>query len=188
MKTDFGERFSRVYPSAESIEHLKARLLTKLTGFNPVDIVNGYEQLIETKPAYVPSVPEIAEAVREEKTARIRREQAQSEVARLSALPPPKAPPDSVAKENLRQIRELLGNAAAKIDRRETETERQDRLVRLETKRRGHEAMLAACFAQPYVEAAQQCKVGWCTKPGTLSASTKGSENWFCAEHFKGRN
>lgn len=188
MRTDFGERFARAFADAEQVRQLKRRLYAKLKGLAVCDIIDGYDDLVATKPAFVPSVPEIVEAVLCAQKARLKAEREASEARRIAALPPSPEISESAAKQNLAKIRALLSDACADMGKRETEGERQARLKRLDDKVAAHEALLDQAFphrGKPrMVETHHECAVGWCMNPGTLSHSTNGG-SFFCREHFK---
>lgn len=71
MRADYGERFTRVFVDASQLKRLKQRLYSRFVGAELIDIRFGYEQLAKTNPSFVPTVPEIAESVRQAKKRRI---------------------------------------------------------------------------------------------------------------------
>lgn len=187
MATDFGERFTRTFSDAEQVRQLKRRLYAKLKGIAITDIHDGYDRLVDSKPSFVPTVPEIVEAVLFAQKQRRNSEKNQQEANRLAELPPSKEISESIANDNLKKIRVMLSEATAHMDKKETPDEMSARLVRLEEKRLAHEALLAESFPKktPYIEPSHECSVSWCRDAGTISHSPKGGGNFYCAKHFR---
>ncbi|NOU22150.1 MAG: hypothetical protein HOO93_10245 [Methyloglobulus sp.] len=65
MRIDFGERFTRAFADAEQLKQLKRRLYAQLKPFDVCDITKGYEDLVRIKPGFIPTIPEITDAVRQ---------------------------------------------------------------------------------------------------------------------------
>jgi hypothetical protein len=143
--------------------------------------------LVEKKPSYVPTVPEIAESVLYCQKKRLNDEKNQTEAERIGLMPPKQEVSESVARQNLKKIRELLGNAMADIDKPETPKEKAERLERLKEKSASHEELLKKSFplhGKQLMAVDHKCHVGWCDKYGTMSHAISGNGNWYCAEHF----
>lgn len=188
MSSDFGERFKQTFTDAEQLRQLKRRLYSKLKGIEVCDIYDGYERLVELKPSFVPTVPEITESILHSQKTRLKHEQNQKEAERLSALPTSKEISDSIAHENLKRIKALLADVGEKMEKKETEAQRKERMVRLEQKRLAHEELLKQDFplhGKELISITHKCSVGWCDKPGTLSNAISGNGNYFCREHWR---
>lgn len=187
MSSDFGDRFRQAFKDEDQVKQLKQRLYSKLKGLHVGDIYDGYELLVEKKPSFVPSVPEVVEAVLAAQKMRIKVEREQQETQRLATLPPPQVVSESAARANLRKIHELLGEAGKKMERPETETEKQARLVRLAEARKNHEELLSKeipLYGKTIINPEHKCAVGWCDSSGTMTSSTSGSQTWYCSRHF----
>ena len=189
MAADFGDRYKQAFKDDEQVLQLKRRLYAKLKGLHIGDIYDGYELLVEQKPSFVPTVPEIVESVINCQKTRINQEKNQAEADRISLMPPKPEISESVARQNLKKIHELLGNAFDGMEQPETEQQRKDRLVRLGEKRLEHEEILNKAFPMRGKDIipppSHECHVGWCRKPGTMSNATTGNGNFYCGEHFK---
>lgn len=188
MRSDFGHLYSTQFKTDEDLRDWKKRIYTKLNGLHPKDILDGYEAIVDAKPAHMPTIPEILDATTHSQKTRLKHEQNQREAERLSALPPSKEISDNIAHENLKRIRALLADAGEKMDKKETEAERKERLVRLEQKRLAHEELIKQDFplhGKELITITHKCSVGWCDKPGTLSSAISGNGNYFCREHWR---
>ena len=188
MATDFGDRFKQAFKDDEQITQLKRRLYGKLKGLHIPDIYDGYEMLVDKKPSYVPTVPEIVESVLYCQKKRLNDEKNQTEAERIGLMPPKQEVSESVARQNLKKIRELLGNAMADIDKPETAQEKTERMERLKLKSASHEGFLKKTFplyGKSLMAIDHKCHVGWCDKYCTISHAITGNGNWYCAEHFR---
>jgi hypothetical protein len=185
MRLDFGGLFAKQFEGENaSVKKWQYRLLEKLQGLYPQDVLDGYEAITDQKPGHLPTIPEIAYATVQRQRERLKQEQNQVEAERLSALPPPdiKADPKRV----FALMREALGG----MDGRETEAEKQARLGRLQDKLAAHEALLrtdkaAGRIKTVYLDNSHTCAIGWCLKPGVLCHSTGGGGNFYCTEHYR---
>lgn len=187
MASDFGDRFKQAFKDDEQITQLKRRLYGKLKGLHIADIYDGYEMLVDKKPSYVPTVPEIVESVLYCQKKRLNDEKNQTEAERIGLMPPKQEVSESVARQNLKKIRELLGDAMGDMDKSETAQEKAERMERLKEKSASNDALLKKAFplhGKPLMAVDHQCHVGWCDKYGTMSHSITGNGNWYCAEHF----
>jgi hypothetical protein len=190
LKTDFGHLYSAQFKSEKDLGEWKKRIWEKMNGMHPQDILDGYDAIVDAKPSHLPTIPELLESTLTAQKNRRKQESNKAESARVGLLPPKQEIPDSVARENFKKIREMLGNAMDKIDDQETKTEREERLVRLKQKWDAHETLLDNGFPNRDKEfmphPSHECSVGWCRKPGTITSSTTGNGNYFCIEHFRG--
>jgi hypothetical protein len=176
MRADFGERFTRTFVDDIQLRQLKRRLYRMLDGFVFEDITAGYETLVKHSPHFVPSVPEIAEAV---KSKAIERKRAESENAKTT-LPPP-------VYAELVDAQEAIGNAVKNL--KTHPDNEQDRVKRLSEALASHEALIAqhansGKIRQPEV-AFYECEFSGCQKPGSISHGTKGGGKFYCWEHFQ---
>jgi len=196
MRTDFGDRFTRTFSDAEQVRQLKRRLYAKLKGLVIADIHDGYDRLVESKPNFVPTVPEIVEAVLYAKKLRLKAERESREAERIALSPPRPEVSESVAQGNLKKIRELLGEASASMEKPETAAEKADRLVRLADrlvrlayKAAAHEVLLRRdCpeVGRTYLAPSHECAVGYCRDPGTRAHGKGG--NYYCTKHLRDEN
>lgn len=187
MKADFGVRFESAFRSREDVDVYKARLRAKLVGKNPVDIFDGYEKAVESKPGNVPFIPELIDAILKCEKARLKHLANVHEAEQIALIPPKPDMPDSVSKENLRK-RAMLQLAAKDMGRPETQEERKARLIRLEEKRIANEKLIQAMNQQDkpsVLPTSHKCSVGWCHEIGTMSHSTNGTGSWYCWKHFQ---
>jgi hypothetical protein len=190
LKTDYGNLFTSQFKTDEDHDNWKRRIHSKLNGMHPQDILDGYELLTDAKPNSPPKIPEIVEATIRAKKIRLDYEKNQAETARLESLPKKPEISDSVAKENLAKIRDLLGKATAAMERPETGDEKIERLARLKQKTIDHDALLAKDFpglGKKLITPVQhECGVGWCREIGTRSSSITGNGVFYCKEHYVG--
>ena len=189
LKTDFGQLYAKQFLTEQDLTNWKRRCWVKVKGLHPGDILDGYEMLVGQKPLHLPTIPELANAALHCQKVRETQEKNQAEAERISLMPPKPEISESVARQNLKKIRELLGDAFDRIEKPETETEKAARLVRLEEKRLAHEALLDKDFPLRGKDIVppptHECHVGWCRNPGTMSNATTGNVNYYCNEHFK---
>ena len=182
MHVDFGKRFAEPYADPEQLRQLKRRLYKVLRAFAPCDILDGYELLVEKKPNYLPTVPEIADAVLASQRLRSLAARDQAMIEQAAALPPPSLNADP--KRVLAAQREALG----KMDTRETPVERAQRLERLKAAQARHEALLEQAFPlqkRPMMTLnPHKCAVAYCSNAGVLAHGVSGKGSLFCAEHF----
>ena len=86
MAADFGDRYKQAFKDDEQVLQLKRRLYSKLKGLHIGDIYDGYEMLVEKKPSFVPTVPEIVESVMFCQKIRINKVKNQAEAERILSL------------------------------------------------------------------------------------------------------
>lgn len=188
MASDFGDRFKQAFKDDEQITQLKRRLYVKLKGLHVQDIYDGYELLVDKKPSFVPTVPEIVESVLYCQKKRLSDEKNQTEADRIGLMLPKQEISESVARQNLKKINELLGNAMADMDKPETAQEKAERLERKKEQSASHDELLKKTFplyGKRLMAVEHKCHVGWCQDHGTISSSTTGSGNFYCNEHFR---
>lgn len=181
MYVDYGKQFEKRFNSAnvdpETGENLelklyKNRLLERFKGHDPLIILAGYERAAAESPKFIPGVQELIAAIeavdKEHKKAEINRIEAE----RVSALPPPTITCDPV---------QMFAEAKANHNGIPTRAEMDARIE-------NHRALLIIHgdnirSIRPNGE--QLCKYGACNNAGTLSRSTKGDGNFYCADHFR---
>lgn len=189
MRTDFGDRFAKAFADAEQVRQLKRRLYAKLRGLAICDIYDGYDLLVESKPSFVPTVPEIVEAVLAAQKLRLKAEREAKQAEHAALSPPRPEVSETVAGANLKKIRELSGKAFADTDKSETGAEKAEGLARLADKAAAHRALLKQDFPElgrTYLAPSHECSVGFCRDPGTRAHGRGG--NYYCAAHFRGDN
>lgn len=188
LKIDFGRLYSSRFANDQDLKDWKNRLWTKAKGLHPQDMLDGYESIVDTKPGRLPEIPEIVAATLDFQKKRTQEEKNKSEAERIGMMPPKPEISESVARQNLKKIRELLGTTFGRMEEPETGQQRKERLIRLEQKRIAHEELLNKDFplrGQDIIPPpSHECHVGWCRKPGTLSSSVSGNGNFYCSEHF----
>jgi hypothetical protein len=172
MYVDYGSQFANKFKSDLELQIYKNRLLERFRGHDPRIILAGYEKAAAESLKFIPGVQELIAAIeavdKEHKKAEINRIEAE----RVSALPAPKITCDPVqmfveAKENQNGI-----PTRAEMD------------ARIEN----HRALLiihGGNIRSIRPNGDQLCKHGMCNKTGTLSSSTKGYSNFYCADHFR---
>lgn len=190
LKTDYGNLFTSQFKTDEDHDNWKRRIHSKLNGMHPQDILDGYELLTDAKPNSPPKIPEIVEATIRAKKIRLDHEKNQAETARIGSMPKKPEISDSVAMENIKKIRELLGNTMANMEKPETQEEREARLARLKASIESHEELLIKDFpglGKKLITPVQhECGVGWCREIGTRSSSITGNGVFYCKEHYVG--
>lgn len=189
LKIDFGHLFSSRFKTEDELRGWKNRLWKKLKGLGPQDVLDGYEMLTERNPSDMPEIPELLSATLHCQKMRLADEKNRAEAERLSALPHQPGISESVARQNLAEIRRLLGDVMSGMEKKETGQQQKDRLTRLEEKRIAHEALLDKDFPlrgkDVIPHPGHTCSVGWCPKPGTMSSAITGNGNFYCREHFR---
>jgi|APLak6261660231_1056022.scaffolds.fasta_scaffold00088_36 hypothetical protein len=172
LKIDYAREFKKIYYDDYSVNILKNRLLERFKKQDPRIILSGYEKAASESPKFMPGVQELIAAIeavgKEEKRAEINRIEAE----RVSALPPPTITCDPTkmfieAKENQKGI-----PTRAEMDKR------------IEN----HRALLiihGKNIRSIKPNGDQLCKYSMCKNAGTISSSTKGEENFYCAEHWR---
>lgn len=172
MYVDYGAQFANRFKSDIELQIYKNRLLERFKGHDPRIILSGYEKAAAESPKFIPGVQELIASIeaveKEHKKAEINRIEAE----RVSALPPPTISCDPV---------QMFEEAMQRRDGIPTRAEMDARIE-------NHRALLIIDgdkirTIRPNAE--QLCKHGMCNKAGTLSRSTKGDGNFYCADHFR---
>lgn len=172
MYVDYDKQFENRFKSDLELQIYKNRLLERFKGHDPRIILAGYERAAAESPEFVPKVQKLIAAIeavdKEHKKAEINRIEAE----RVSALPAPTITCDPV---------QMFEEAMQKRDGIPTRAEMDARIE-------NHRALLIINgdkirTIKPNGE--QLCKHGMCNRAGTLSRSTKGYGNFYCADHFR---
>ncbi|MGZ8173620.1 MULTISPECIES: hypothetical protein [Methylobacter] len=178
MEADYGQTFIKQFRDAEVLKNYKRRLYQKLKGL-PIDaIVDGYELCAERNTKFCPTVPRIAESVLEVVKRNKKLEANKIEAESVAALPPPTITCDPLA---------LLAEAKA-ASKTGSKEDKAAWMARKAEACRNNEAILILHghnIKRRYAQPEHSCVVNGCHKPGTLSSGTKGSDNWYCSNHFK---
>jgi hypothetical protein len=189
LKIDFGRLYSSRFTNDQEIKDWKNRLWGKIKGLHPQDMLDGYESIVDTKPGRLPEIPEIVSATLVFQKIRKKNEKNNAEAERIALIPPKPEISDSVARQNLKKIHELVGSAFSRVDSQENENQRKDRLVRLEEKCLDYDGLIKKDF--PMIDKQfipspdHECNVGWCRSAGTVSSSTTGNGSFYCSEHYR---
>lgn len=187
MRADYGDNFKRTFTDKEQLTQLKRRLYAKLKGLDLADIMDGYDKITSEKKSFLPTIPEIVGATLHCQKERKKTERDKAEVLHLSILPPVKAVPESIAKDNLRKLSEMFCDALGKAEMPETAKGKVDRLARLNEAVIRHEFVMKSVFknyGKQVIDLDHNCSVSFCGKLGTFTASTSGASNWYCKEHY----
>jgi len=174
MRFDFGHKFISVFKDKESLRMYKRRLYSQLRGCDVQDLADGYENFLDGRPEWPPTVPDLCGCVDKCRQSRLKALANQAEAERVAALPPPSVECDPLA---------MFAEAKAKTDTLPANRdERRAQLLQL------HNATLSAHsdkIKHIYAQHEHSCSVGFCKSAGVLSASTKGDGNFYCREHFR---
>lgn len=172
MYVDYGNQFANRFKSDLELQIYKNRLLERFKGHDPRIILAGYEKAAAESPKFIPGVQELIAAIeavdKEHKKSEINR----IESERVSALPPPTITCDPV---------KMFVEAKANQNGLPTRAEMDARIE-------NHRALLIIHrekirSIRPTAE--QLCKHGMCNKAGTISSSTSGGGNFYCADHWR---
>ncbi len=179
MQADYGQIFTKQFSDSEILKNYKRRLYQKLKGL-PIDaIVDGYELSAENNKRFCPTVPEITANVLEVIKRNKKVESNNSEADRVAALPPPKI----VECDPLKML--AKAKSASKTSSKE---DKAAWMARKEAAFKNNEAVLILYgqnIKRRYAQPEHSCVVNGCNKAGASSNGTKGSDNWYCAKHFK---
>lgn len=168
MRSDFGHKFKSQFKDPDELTQYKKRLYRKLDSKHLDDIVEAYESFLEAKPEWPPTVPEMIVGVYNIEKAIKKREQNRVEAERVAALPAPTHDCNPI---------EMLAEAKAK---NESET-KAEMVLQHEALLKLHSGNINKRFADDY----HLCSVSNCSKAGTVTASVRGGENWYCMNHFR---
>ncbi|MDO9271370.1 MAG: hypothetical protein Q7T96_19885 [Methylobacter sp.] len=178
MEADYGQTFIKQFRDAEVLKNYKRRLYQKLKDL-PIDaIVNGYELCAERNTKFCPTVPGIVECVLETVKRNKKLNANKVEAEGITALPAPTIICDPLA---------LLAKAKA-ASRTDSKEDKTAWMARKAEALRNNEAVLILHgynIKRRYAQPEHLCVVNGCRDTGTLSNGTKGSDNWFCINHFK---
>lgn len=167
MKTDFGRQYQSQFKTDEDLRQYKRRLYTKLRDFDINDVADGYEIYVNSNKGFCPTIPEFIACVEQAEKESRRRREAEIEVARVAALPPPTVQCNSA--EMLRQAK-----AKPKGD--------------LQAALKNHDAVLkinSHNIKSRRFGPEHSCAIGFCQKAGALSHNTKGGGPFYCLEHYR---
>lgn len=179
MAADYGRIFTKQFNDKEAITFFKRRLYQKLKGIDIEAIVEGYEICIGRNTKFCPTVPEIVGATLETVKAHKKRDQLLNEAARVSALPAPKITQCNPL--------EMLANAQLKKQVEKEETH-DVWVARKAVLLKNHEAVLVlnrSKINRKFAGPENVCGYGGCNKAGTLTSSTTGNGNYYCAIHYR---
>lgn len=188
MRLDFGERFMRQFSAKDDAKAWINRLFTRLHGVDSAVVVDGYGRAVDNHRPHLPSLDDIVSSVRELAGERTRHNE------RLEYANTPKLPAGSglagyveylaaeadgdVAAGCLALMREILSRPAAAT--------RDEQAQRLAKATAAHDKLLALVPIRPFAYGQRhECGRTGCSRPGTISHSTKGEGPWFCAEHCR---
>ena len=171
MLADYPAQYRKSYPDRKSAMALKTRLESKLSDFEVKDIINGYEALTEQSSEFMPTIPALVESIGEAKRLREKKERGEDEAKKIAELPAEKSVIncDPMA---------MLSDAQASVKSNGLTTDDRMHELRLDYNR------AIASAPTRYADNVHLCCVNGCNKAGSLSSSTRGSETWYCREHF----
>lgn len=189
MKADFGKKFEARFPNTdegnEDLRQYKRRLYAKLRDREICDIIDGYENFIDSKPDWPPTVPDLIAAVKDASFLRHRKELSDAELERKTEAAKAGPMKKQIECNPIAMLREARSNADQyKDENTEKRAIRRKQII-------NHHGRLIIDFEQmnhsrlsvPAV--GHTCSVAICFKPGVLSHSVNGVDNWYCQEHFR---
>jgi hypothetical protein len=178
MQADYGQVFTKQFSDPEILKNYKRRLYQKLKGLPIESIIDGYELCVDQNLTFCPTIPNvianILEAVKRSKKLEANRTEAES----VAALPPPKVtcnPLELLAKAKSASETGSKEDKAAWMARKAEALKNNEAVLVL------HNHKIKRRYAQPE----HSCAINGCHKAGSLSSGTKGSDNWYCANHFR---
>jgi hypothetical protein len=178
MEADYGQTFIKQFRDTEILKNYKRRLYQKLGGLPINVIIEGYELCTEQNKKFCPTVPEIVESVLEAVKRNKKLEANKVEAECVAALPPPTIdcnPLELLAKAKSASKTGSKEDKAAWLARKAEALKNNEAVLVL------HGQNIKRRHAQPV----HFCVVNGCQNAGSLSAGTKGGDNWYCAKHFK---
>jgi len=173
MRADFGVAFQKQFSDPENLRQYKRRLYQKLRERDHRDVLDGYEVYVDSAPKFPPKIPELLGLFSDAEKRRLLAEKNASEAQNVTALPPPVTHECDPVAMLVEAKEAATGNGA----------NRDERL-------KAHEALInihrggGKIKARPDVSA-HKCEHGMCHRAGTISSTTTGGGNFYCAEHFR---
>ncbi len=189
MKADFGKKFEARFPNTdegnEDLRQYKRRLYAKLRDWEICDIIDGYENFIDSKPDWPPTVPDLITSVEDAIVIRRRKERSDAELERKAEAAKARHGKKPIECNPIAMLREAIDNVDQYKDentekraiRRKQIINHHDRLI-IDFEQMNHSRLSVPAVGHT-------CSVAICFKPGVLSHSVKGGDNWYCQEHFK---
>lgn len=177
MKADFGHKFQSQFSGENAVKIYKRRLYAKLRGLNLKYVVDAYELFVggNPTPEWPPTIPELMGKIKQaEKEDRQSQENAQ-EAQKIASLPPPKITCDPLA-----LLAEAKKSSPDNISKDEWLKRKADAYQNLHAVLTIHGHNIRRHIQQGF----HNCKVPSCAATGTLSAGTKGGDNFYCSEHY----
>lgn len=175
MKADRPARFNKTYKTDDDIKALRSRLYSKLKNLEPLSIIDAYDNIVNEDSNFL---AEPIEIIKEAKKIDLRRKE---EKARYSDLEQKKLT-DKTKKILQCNSSDLLIKAREKVEKRGKiggkESIKYKKLAELELNK------LTAMVPQNYADNFHKCNYHECSRAGTISRSTNGSENWYCNAHI----
>jgi len=178
MGIDFKTLFIKKFSDLEYLKDYKNRLYFKLKEkkYLPCDVMDGYEDWIDSKPKYLPDVPDVLVWCEKARSERLKREKSQAKANRIAELPAPTIKCNPL---------EMLAQAKANVPEDESPIERKNRREELLV---NHAAVLVIHgrnVKKIYADHLHLCEVNGCNKAGGISSSTTGNGNFYCEDHFR---
>ena len=176
LKVDYGQQFNRAYATEEEVIIFKKRCWMAFKPFNSECILEAYDSLTKESPQYMPNLQLIISRVKSTHNKREREDEQLAISEKQAALPPPTHYVNSI---------QLLAEAKEATDNKgePTQADRDDAMLK-------HDIIIANYTKQGFIRKPpnnndSQCVVGRCNKSGALTDSLKGSDRWYCANHWQ---
>jgi hypothetical protein len=176
IQSDFPQQFRNAYDNSDKLNNLKKRLFKLFSGFDPAAIIDGYENIVDKKPEFMPTIPELCRSIADVQSV-FNRSKREAKALERNALELPK--PTTRQCNPMQMLRDALKNSGK---------------VSLEQRRREHEALISQHYREGKIKMPvddsgldpnrHDCSAGFCTNPGVLSHSVNGSEQWYCQKHI----
>jgi hypothetical protein len=176
MLNDFTQQYRRAISNRKAAFEYKQRLMQKLNGFEAQSIIDGYENIVDKKPEFMPTIPELCRSISDVQAV-FNRSKREAKALERNALELPK--PTTRQCNPMQMLRDALENSGK---------------VSLEQRRREHEALISQHYREGKIKMPvddsgldpnrHDCSAGFCTNPGVLSHSVNGSEQWYCQKHI----
>jgi len=178
MKMDFGNKFMSRFPTDEDLRLYKRRLYVKLRAVDLTLVSDAYELFIDTVPApeWPPEIPQLFEKIKQVQRGREKATLNRIESEQVALLPPPatvKVDPVAIFAE-------------AKANKNVNRTPDEQVAYKAELLK-NHEAILVIWGARikPPKHGHRNCCVVGCHGAGSISAGTRGEDNFYCLDHWR---
>ena len=181
MAVDYATQYKKAFDNREAESLCMRRMYKKLIGVDPRHIIEAYENIAEIDTRFMPSVAEIIkEAQRLNRNRQAAAEKLVAIESNQNAITTHKPYKKCIPLELLANAKEIADKKAKSKD--------DDWATRKAETLKNHNAVLnlhSSSIRKHYVSDDHLCSVRGCKKSGSTTGSVRGSESWFCGEHYR---